>query len=63
VSDKTTWPAGTDVVVLRDNGEKQRTKTTSEPFRVPRGRTTTWCVMLEGIRGWYLLDRCTKADT
>ncbi len=51
-------PVGTEVLVTRDNGEEERTKTRSEAW-VLSGHTAV--VMVDGIAGGYLLSRIRAA--
>lgn len=50
-------PVGTTVDVARDNGTVERTRTRSEAY-ILSGHSAV--VMLEGISGCYLLDRCKR---
>lgn len=47
-------PVGTEVQVLKDNGDVVATKTRSLPWKLGGH---TWVVMLEGISGCYDLAR------
>jgi hypothetical protein len=58
--DKTQMPIGTPVVVIRDNGEALSTKTRSEPWQTHGG---IWVVMVEGIAGFYRLDRVRPLES
>jgi hypothetical protein len=50
-------PAGTDVVVRKDNGEELRTKTRSSAQMLGGHTPVIW---VEGITGCYALDRVRK---
>lgn len=57
-------PLGTPVIVMKDLGEKVRTKTRSGPWMLgasSRGAGHTAVIMLEGISGGYLLERVQRA--
>lgn len=48
------FPIGSEVVVTRDSGEAQRTKTRSTAYVCDSGYPV---IFLDGITGYYLLDR------
>lgn len=50
---------GEEVIVARDNGEKQRTTTRSEAYVCDSGYAV---IFLEGVRGYYLLNRVTSVS-
>lgn len=54
------YPAGTPVKVKLDNGSIKETTTRSEADLLGGHTPVVW---LEGIRGCYLLDRCTPQVT
>jgi len=48
------YPVGTPVLVVRDNGEVEETKTRIPAWVTPSGSVQ---ILLEGIRGSYRLSR------
>lgn len=51
-------PVGTPVILTRDSGEEVKTKTRSEAYVSDAGYGV---IFLEGVTGYYLLDRVTPA--
>jgi hypothetical protein len=49
-------PVGTPVILKRDSGEKLETKTRSDAYVCNAGYAV---IFLEGVAGYYLLDRVT----
>ncbi len=54
----TTSQIGADVIVTKDSGEEVRTKTRGEAYVCESGYPV---IFLEGISGYYLLDRVRHA--
>lgn len=54
----TMHPVGSDVLLHRDNGETQRTRTRSEAYICESGYPV---IFLEGVSGYYLLKRVERA--
>lgn len=53
-------PMGSDVIVTKDSGEEVRTKTRGEAYVCESGYPV---IFLEGISGYYLLDRVRRAPS
>jgi hypothetical protein len=52
-------PHGTEVIVTKDMGEEVHTKTRGEAYVCASGYPV---IFLEGISGYYLLDRVRRAE-
>jgi hypothetical protein len=53
-------PRGSEVVLKKDTGDEVRTKTRSEAYMCDAGYPV---IFLEGISGYYLLDRVRRAPS
>lgn len=53
-----TNPHGTEVLLRKDTGEEVRTKTRGDAYMCNAGYPV---IFLEGISGYYLLDRVRRA--
>lgn len=53
-------PVGCDVVLTKDSGEEFATKTRSPAYVANSGHAV---IFLEGVSGYYLLDRVRRAAT
>lgn len=53
-------PIGSDVVLKKDSGDEIRTKTRGEAYMCNAGYPV---IFLEGVSGYYLLDRVRPAQS
>lgn len=53
-------PQGTEVLLKKDSGEEIRTKTRGDAYMCAAGYPV---IFLEGVSGYYLLDRVRRAPS